>query len=654
MADKPSPLPPSFGDLLKQGQAFLANLEALESSVAADAAGLYAEAARLQEQLATVERQLGDLQEAQHQSLAERDRLTADLNRLQLERDAERQQGEEERRAEQEEQKTLLASHEDEKRDLLQRLTAREASLEQARAELRQSQERIDELQGAQLSLAADQQEVANQLEEHRSMQSALKDEHRNVKNQLALAKAEVETMQGYQLQWATEREELLNTARARKEEYEKLSRAHAELIAKASKLNSESSARRQALVTEMQQLNKELNDAMSALGRQQERERQREKALDALKESWQREKTELDIALRDARLAAASGPLTPERLYALKTDLNTISGFSALLQQEATNDITPEERLEYLRHIEESAARFAQALTELSSAGTADAVTPAAGGQVPAAAPMREMPEILIADADPDARERIEPFLVRAGYQVAVAASATEAMERALHQKPIAVVVDSALPPAGAAGLIEDLRRERRTRDVPVVLTSQDDGALADVNGAQVDFLPKPIDRQQLLQLLVKLDLLTESARAKKMPATILVVDDDRQHIRLVKATLKPFNVNVLAAESGNDGIMMATEHHPDLLILDLMMPQVDGYQVIDALRQSAQTSSIPIIVYTAKTLTKEDRDGLAGKVQSIIQKGDFNRERLLELIQKRGERRGRNKNPIGGLSSG
>jgi CheY-like chemotaxis protein len=219
--------------------------------------------------------------------------------------------------------------------------------------------------------------------------------------------------------------------------------------------------------------------------------------------------------------------------------------------------------------------------------------------------------------------------------------------MDQALREKPIAVVIDSALPPAGGAQLIEDLRRERRTRDVPVVLTSQDPNAAALLNGAPVEFMPKPIDRQRLLQLLVKLDLLAEDARAKKMPGTILVVDDDRQHIRLVKATLKPFKVTVLSAENGTDGIAMATEHQPDLIVLDLMMPGVDGYQVIDALRASPTTSEIPIIVYTAKTLPAEERDTLAAKVQSILQKGDFNKDRLLELIQKRGERRGRARTP-------
>jgi CheY-like chemotaxis protein len=206
-------------------------------------------------------------------------------------------------------------------------------------------------------------------------------------------------------------------------------------------------------------------------------------------------------------------------------------------------------------------------------------------------------------------------------------------------------VLIDTAVPPHGAAQLIEDLRRERRTRDVPVVLTSQDGNVPPDVNGAHLDFLPKPIDRQRLLQVLVKLDLLSDNARARRMPGSVLVIDDDRQHIRLVEATLKPYKVAVLGADSGQRGIDLAHERHPDLVIVDLMMPHMDGYQVVEALRSEPDTSGVPIIVYTAKNITKADQDRLSGKIQSIIPKGEFNKDRLLNLIQKRGERRRRSR---------
>jgi CheY-like chemotaxis protein len=646
VADQPAPLPPSFGELLKHGQVVLSGLEALEAKVAADVADHYGEVRRLKGQVAGLEGELSNARETQRrqaaEQAAERDRLTADIDTLRQELEAAGRQREDEQRGLQDERKALMASHDEERAELEQRLAAREAALDQRGAELRQLQQQLDDLEGSQLTLHAERQQVTEQLDQHRSVHDALQAEHRTVRNQLAEATAELETLQGYQLQWAAEREDLLAAGRARKEEYDKLSRAHAELIAQASKLNSEAGSRRQTLVTEIQQLNKELNEAMSAIARNQERDRQREKVLEALKESWQREKTELEIALRDIRKTATAAPISPDHLHSLKSHLNVLTGFSELLLQEGAHAITPEERVVFLRQINESGKRFAQELARLSptngeeAAGTRELVAPES---------TIEPPEILIADPDPATPERIEPFLTRAGYHVVVAANASQAMERALAVKPIVVLIDAAVPPHGAAQLIEDLRRERRTRDVPVVLTSQDASVPPDVNGAHLDFLPKPIDRQRLLQVLVKLDLLADNVRARRMPGSVLVIDDDRQHIRLVEATLKPYKVAVLGADSGQQGITLAHERHPDLVILDLMMPHMDGYQVVEALRAEPDTSGVPIIVYTAKNITKADQERLAGKIQSIIPKGEFNKDRLLNLIQKRGERRRRSR---------
>jgi threonine synthase len=98
-----------------------------------------------------------------------------------------------------------------------------------------------------------------------------------------------------------------------------------------------------------------------------------------------------------------------------------------------------------------------------------------------------------------------------------------------------------------------------------------------------------------------------------------------------------------VLVAENGKDGLDTARKSRPELVILDLMMPQTDGYQVIDALRQAPETSNVPIIVYTARPVTRAVEERLAGKVQAILKKGDFNKERFLDLVHRRGERRSR-----------
>jgi len=109
------------------------------------------------------------------------------------------------------------------------------------------------------------------------------------------------------------------------------------------------------------------------------------------------------------------------------------------------------------------------------------------------------------------------------------------------------------------------------------------------------------------------------------------------------MKAILRPFNVRVSAVDNANAGIEQALRNKPDLVILDLVMPGADGFEVIAALRRDTESSRIPILVHTAKTLTAEDRRRLEGMVESIVEKADFQPERFLELLLKRGERRKR-----------
>jgi CheY-like chemotaxis protein len=159
----------------------------------------------------------------------------------------------------------------------------------------------------------------------------------------------------------------------------------------------------------------------------------------------------------------------------------------------------------------------------------------------------------------------------------------------------------------------------------------------------AESEVLAKPIDRQQLVQLMVRFDLMADGKRARKMPANVLVVDDDPQAVSLVKAVLRPFNVRVSAVETGRGGIEQALRNKPDLVILDLVMPDIDGFEVVASLRRDKEMARVPIVVHTAKTLTAEDRQRLEGKVESIVEKAEFQPERFLELLLKRGERRKR-----------
>ena len=255
--------------------------------------------------------------------------------------------------------------------------------------------------------------------------------------------------------------------------------------------------------------------------------------------------------------------------------------------------------------------------------------------------------PTVLVADPDPAVRERLLAFLSRAGYEVAFVTTKEDAIKAAASRAPLLILIDAALPPAGAAPLVAELKRDPRTAEIPLVVIT---GNLAERSGldfGQVDVLSKPIDRHQLLQMMINHDLQADAKRRRKLPATVLLIDDDPLSQRLLKAVLRPLHIEVITADGGKAGIELARKGKPEMIICDLLMPEVDGFEVIATLRADEQTSKIPILVYTGKSITAEDQQRLQGLVPSIIRKGDFSQERFLELLLKRGERRNHGATP-------
>jgi CheY-like chemotaxis protein len=477
----------------------------------------------------------------------------------------------------------------------------------------------------------------------------------------------------------------------AMQQDYEMLKGLHADLAGETGRKAEEWTAREQRLTSEKNQLKVDLERVQAELSdmmaRTNELQGQRMAQAKELEQAWQREKAALKAQLEEARKAAGSGPPTSQaiaryeaekramqaQLDGLKTELaatgkskdaapalaqarrdfeakfrviydqshdlnsplNAIIGFSEILLDEKTNKTTPEERREFVSHINESGKRLVEHIRELIEFAKQEAgIQERPIAIVPPAGAASKAPVILVADNDPAVKERIEPFLSHAGYEVVIAASAQEALRKAVQLQPLAVLIDTQLPPNGGSGLVYDLRRESKTKDIPIVLTSKVNKESLPFDIGQADFLTKPIDRQQLLQMMVKFDLLADGKRGKKTPSSILIVDDDPQNIRLIKAMLKPFNMEVMVADGGKAGLDMALKKKPDLIILDLMMPDVDGFEVVSKLREDPAASQIPILIYTAKNITSEDRERLQGNIQSIIQKGDFGKDRFLEMI--------------------
>lgn len=423
----------------------------------------------------------------------------------------------------------------------------------------------------------------------------------------------------------------------------------YANLVERAQVTSQEWGARRQAMAEENQRLTQEATEARQALRGAEERHRDLEARLHQVEEAQRQETAALEDALRAAR-DAGTRPLTPEQSHRINTRLNAIVGFSSILLDPKTNAIPPSDQAEYLQLIDANSRGLAEELRLLSVAGGTPMVASTLAEKVPAVASLggnAVAPVVLVGDPDPAVRERLSPFLTRAGYEVIFVDTTEEAIKQAGILEPLLVLVEATLQTGGAPAVIAGLKRDPRTADIPVVVITKNLADPLGVDLGQVDVLSKPIDRQQLLQVMINHDLRADAKRARKLPATVLVIDDDPLSVRLLRAVLKPLQIDVITADGGKAGIEIARQGKPELIICDLMMPEVDGFDVIAALRSDPQTSKIPILVYTGKSITAEDQQRLQGLIPSIIRKGEFSRERFLEFLLKRGERRARGTTP-------
>jgi CheY-like chemotaxis protein len=514
------------------------------------------------------------------------------------------------------ERKALLDKHAAESKEFQDRLV-------QLGAQREGLQKQVDGLLAAQQQWAVERKGL---LEKHAA-------ETKQLGERLAALAKDNEGLQTDQLQWAVERERQLKEHEQQLKEHEGLKALHSQVADQAKKLGDDWAARRQALTTETQQVRAELEQTQKTLALSQQREKQ-----------WQGQVLKLQDELHNLRDATGRMTLTDEQSHHLLSQLNAIIGFAEVLLDEAGSRATAEERQEFLHDIKESGdhlADYVQQLTVVAPEDTPAASETAAAPPVPAQQWVAK--SILVAATDEAVRERCQTFLGRAGYQVEFASDADEAVAMAVRLQPLAIMVDSELSPKGGEALVDLIAGEPRARDIPVVVTGRNDQEPLGLMTGRYDFLTKPINRQQMLQMMVKFELLADRRRASKMPASVLVIDDDARNTRLVKAMLKPHNVNVLEADGGPAGIKLAIKHKPDLIVLDLMMPDVDGFQVVSALRKDPVTNQIPILIYTAKNITVEDRRQLRDSIQSIVRKGELSKEQFLELIYKRGERRNR-----------
>jgi len=238
-----------------------------------------------------------------------------------------------------------------------------------------------------------------------------------------------------------------------------------------------------------------------------------------------------------------------------------------------------------------------------------------------------------LVVDDDLTSAHLIRIQLEAEGFTVLHAASSEEGLLLATQQPLSLITLDIALPKMDGWEFLTRIKRVPALRHVPVVIIS----ILADFTkgfalGAAA-VMQKPVTRKELYDSLAQLGLF---APVDGQPLTVLVVDDDPKAVELVAVRLAAIGATVLRAHGGQEAIDLARAQLPGLIVLDLMMPSVNGFDVVEALREHAATARIPIIVMTAKRITAEDHQRLDGAVTTIMEKGQFDRARFTTEVRR------------------
>ncbi len=243
-----------------------------------------------------------------------------------------------------------------------------------------------------------------------------------------------------------------------------------------------------------------------------------------------------------------------------------------------------------------------------------------------------RDDPLILVVEDDPAAAELLTRILERGGYRTAIARTGIAAVAKARELQPAAITLDILLPELDGWDVLKRLKEDERTKRIPAVVVSVvDDHELGMALGA-LDYFVKPVDGDALLQCL---DRFRHARRGAAAAFRVLVVDDEPANREFLTRLLEPAGYNVAQASGGAQAITMARAWRPHLVLLDLMMPEVNGFDVVEAIRADASTAGLPILVVTAKDLTAADKKQLNGRVSTILSRRSTGAAELLPLLR-------------------
>jgi CheY-like chemotaxis protein len=255
-----------------------------------------------------------------------------------------------------------------------------------------------------------------------------------------------------------------------------------------------------------------------------------------------------------------------------------------------------------------------------------------------------RKVRRLLVVDDDPVVREELSSFLGERGYRVETAAGGADGLALAAVDPPDAVILDLLMPELDGFTVLERLRSAPATAHVPVVILTAKDLTAEErlrLNASANRIVTKgkagSVSVWEELDRSLKLLSAAGDHRARGERPRVLVVEDNPVAALQIRTALEENGYQVDTAAGGREGVERVRAALPDAIVLDLMMPEVDGFQVLEEVRSTPESATLPVLVLTAKELTGADRARLShNHVQELVQKGSLDREQLVRRVDR------------------
>jgi PAS domain S-box-containing protein len=245
-----------------------------------------------------------------------------------------------------------------------------------------------------------------------------------------------------------------------------------------------------------------------------------------------------------------------------------------------------------------------------------------------PSAPTSSRVPLVLVIDDDEASRELLQRSLGRDGFRVESAASGEEGLRLARVLRPTLITLDVMMPSMDGWTVLKTLKADPNLAGIPVIMLTMVDNKNLGLRLGASEYMTKPVNRSRLIALL-------EKYRCGEPPCTVLLVEDDETTREMMSEILRREDWLVTEAENGQVALNLIEQTRPNLILLDLMMPRMDGFELAAALQGRPDWASIPIIVLTAKDITTADLLRLNGSVERVLHKGNSSREEIVRAVR-------------------